>query len=141
MSEVIIRLTEPCTDTLRKTQHHLSSILATKKLFQTHGSETFLYSRVTKKAIKNREAQTHEAGYGETGQAVGLCSFANLSDDPETYPTCCMSGIAELDKSIFHKLGDILQGKRPLLLKNTSVRKAKERLDICFPFWRLYHDT
>ena len=64
---------------------------------------------------------------------MGLCSFANLSGDSDTSPTCCMSGIVELDKSTFHKLGDSLQGKRPLLLKKYQSKKSQGKTGHLFP--------
>lgn len=57
--------------------------------------------------------------------------FTKFSGDPETCPTYYMFGTTELDKPIFQKLRDILQDNWPILLKTTSVRKAKERLDTC----------
>lgn len=57
--------------------------------------------------------------------------FTKFPDDPETCPTYYMFGTTELDKPIFQKLRDILQDNWPILLKTTSVRKAKERLDTC----------
>ena len=45
-----------------------------------------------------------------------------------------MFGTTEVDKLVFHKLRNILLGKWPMLIKNTSVKKSQRSTGHLFMF-------